>query len=429
MRPGPPSAPHSIIQNAFRSTAEALAGLNHHVMTDASPHRVFISYAREDHAVAKRLYRDLKSAGLSPWIASKDLLGGQKWRTAIQTAIRESAYFLALMSHVSVGKRGYVQKEVREALDVLDQMPDDDVYLIPVRLDECEPSHDKLKEVHWIDLFPSYAEGFNRILQAISVELEVYQPTAPATSPVPTGHILTFAQIVETRPQSQIKNIQSQLARFEQESAVNSHVVTNIRLESRLPADAWSSMMDQLLAADETPSSIGQCLLEFFRAHMLLGPLVQMPSSATCLSVIRFENFLHHLLRLGHFHSMDNARVAMRRILSEPDGKLVRKTLQDTPLTAFLQWCTFEPDGTRPFDGEPQTSEYYLSSLGSPLPASHDSLLVFEYTLPDTAQPRIPTVCDAGMYIGFRPAPPSSVASHHQPEKHLRRTSEQPVGH
>jgi hypothetical protein len=72
---------------------------------------------------------------------------------------------LALLSSGSVGKKGFVQREIREALDVLAEYPDDEIYMIPVRLDDCRPSHDKLHELNWVDLFPDQEEGIRKILR------------------------------------------------------------------------------------------------------------------------------------------------------------------------------------------------------------------------------------------------------------------------
>src|SRR5688500_13952942 len=83
--------------------------------------KVFISYAREDTEVANRLYNDLKMAGLDPWLDTQSLLGVQNWKIAIKDAIKNSRYFIPLLSSNSVEKVGYVQKELKEALEVLQQ--------------------------------------------------------------------------------------------------------------------------------------------------------------------------------------------------------------------------------------------------------------------------------------------------------------------
>lgn len=131
--------------------------------------RIFISYAREDATFARRVFDDLAGRGHAPWLDEELLLPGQNWRMAIEQAIRESALFLALLSARSVSKAGYVQKEMRQALDVLEEMPPGSVYVVPTRIELCEPSHAVLRDLHWVDLFPSYEDGFSRILQVIDL--------------------------------------------------------------------------------------------------------------------------------------------------------------------------------------------------------------------------------------------------------------------
>ncbi len=129
--------------------------------------KVFISYAKEDYETAKRLYNDLKLAGIEPWIGKKDIQAGQNWKYEIRKTIRESSYFLALLSSKSVSKIGYVQTELKIALDILDKHPKSEIFLLPVRLDDCMPHDEKLWDLHWCDLFPSYEQGLKEILSVI----------------------------------------------------------------------------------------------------------------------------------------------------------------------------------------------------------------------------------------------------------------------
>lgn len=129
--------------------------------------KVFISHATEDCETAKKLYDDLKRAGLEPWMGKKDILTGQNWESEILRTIRESSYFLALLSSKSVSKRGYVQKELKTALDILDKSPESEIFLLPVRLDECKPSDEKLEKLQRCDLFPSYEQGLEKILSVL----------------------------------------------------------------------------------------------------------------------------------------------------------------------------------------------------------------------------------------------------------------------
>lgn len=128
---------------------------------------IFISYAKQDFALANKVYNDLHRFGFDAWIDSENLLPGQNWKTEISRAIRNSKFFLALLSQNSVNKMGYVQKELNEAIEILDLIPPGQIYLIPAKLDDCQPNHHRLNDLHWVDLFPSYRKGMNKILRVL----------------------------------------------------------------------------------------------------------------------------------------------------------------------------------------------------------------------------------------------------------------------
>ncbi len=132
--------------------------------------KVFISYAREDIEVAERLYHDLEKAGLKPWMDEKDLLPGQNWELTVTNAIKESSYFLALLSENSVSKKGYVQKKLKMALDILAEFPKSEIFLLPLRLNNCHPLDEALQEISWGGLFPSYDDGFKDVMRVLESE-------------------------------------------------------------------------------------------------------------------------------------------------------------------------------------------------------------------------------------------------------------------
>jgi TIR domain len=152
-----------------------------------TPTQVFISYAHEDIKSARKVYEQLKAVeGITPWFDKESLLPGMRWRPAIKKAIRESDFFLALLSKTSTAKRGYVQTEMKEALQIWDQFPEGKAYLIPVRLEACEPSYEKLREVQCEDFFPSWDRGFQRILRVIDDRAHRHQIRTQAS--LPTGY-------------------------------------------------------------------------------------------------------------------------------------------------------------------------------------------------------------------------------------------------
>ena len=133
-----------------------------------SENTVFISYGREDITAARKLCADLKQSGLQPWLDEEQILPGQKWQPAIKRAIENSRYFIALLSSKSVTRRGFVHKELREALEFLDTFPESEIYLIPVRVDECQPAFERLRDLHMVDLFPSWEKGLAKILNSVN---------------------------------------------------------------------------------------------------------------------------------------------------------------------------------------------------------------------------------------------------------------------
>ncbi|MEM8952423.1 MAG: SUMF1/EgtB/PvdO family nonheme iron enzyme [Pseudomonadota bacterium] len=137
-----------------------------------SQKRIFLGHASEDKPQVRELYHQLKAKGLEPWLDAVDLMPGQLWRVEIPKAIKSAAVFLACLSKTSVAKRSYVQREFRHALSVFAELPPGSIYLIPVRLDDCEvPDLQmpelalKLADVQWVDLFED--DGFDRLVASI----------------------------------------------------------------------------------------------------------------------------------------------------------------------------------------------------------------------------------------------------------------------
>jgi hypothetical protein len=142
--------------------------------------QVFISYAHEDKEKARRLYSELRNAGVNPWFDEDSLSPGERWESEIRKGIKNSRYFIPLLSRNSVMKKGYVQKELKSALDILDEIRESDIYIMPVRLDEIEVSDlpRKLAHIHIEDLFPDWNRGVEKILKAIKTG---GPPLSPAT--------------------------------------------------------------------------------------------------------------------------------------------------------------------------------------------------------------------------------------------------------
>jgi hypothetical protein len=134
---------------------------------------VFLSYAHEDEDLARRLYNDLKQRNVDVWMDKESLVGGEEFDIAIRKAIESCRFFLLILSKVSVTKSGYVNKEIRKAIDVFNEFPEGKRFILPIRKNECESSYEQLRRLQWVDLFPEYEKGLERLLRSLGARQEV----------------------------------------------------------------------------------------------------------------------------------------------------------------------------------------------------------------------------------------------------------------
>jgi hypothetical protein len=129
--------------------------------------KIFLAYVAEDVEAAERLYNDLTERGLDACMDIKRLLPGQNWPRSIEQAISVADFFVACFSKRATGKRGSFQSELRYALDCAKHLPLEEVFFIPVRLEECRIPVRISRELQYVDLFPNWGKGVRRILATI----------------------------------------------------------------------------------------------------------------------------------------------------------------------------------------------------------------------------------------------------------------------
>ena len=130
--------------------------------------RVFIAYAAEDFEQADKLFVHLRWLGFSPWMDRRKLLPGQNWPRRIEQAVASADCFIACFSNTSVRKRGCFQAEIRAALECAKGIPLDDVFFIPIRLDDCTLPVRIQRETQYVDMFPDWDAGLARIAGIIA---------------------------------------------------------------------------------------------------------------------------------------------------------------------------------------------------------------------------------------------------------------------
>lgn len=134
-------------------------------MTDnRRPLRVFLCHASGDKPAVRKLYERLTDDGVDAWLDKEKLIPGQNWQIEIPKAVRNSDVVIVCLSSSSISKEGFVQREIKFALDIADEKPEDTIFIIPARLEDCDIP-DRINKFHWVDLFAE--NGYEQLLKAL----------------------------------------------------------------------------------------------------------------------------------------------------------------------------------------------------------------------------------------------------------------------
>ncbi len=144
---------------------------------------VFISYVRDNSDQVDKLADELRRHGVNVWLDREKIMPGERWQDAIRQAIGEGDYFIACFSAEYVARRRtYMNTEIGLAIDMLQEMPTDQVWFIPVLLSECKVPNrtigggQTLRDLQWEPIHKDWERGISRILKAMGVERKVYEP-------------------------------------------------------------------------------------------------------------------------------------------------------------------------------------------------------------------------------------------------------------
>jgi formylglycine-generating enzyme required for sulfatase activity len=139
-------------------------------MTGNRKLKVFLCHSKDDKPKVRELYRRLVADGFDAWLDEEKLMPGQDWDLEIRKAVRESDVVVVCLSNSSTTKAGYVQKEIRFALDVADEQPEGGVFIIPAKLEECQAPM-RLSKWQWVNLFEE--NGYKRLLKSLDIRAEI----------------------------------------------------------------------------------------------------------------------------------------------------------------------------------------------------------------------------------------------------------------
>jgi hypothetical protein len=145
-----------------------------------SPLRVFLCHAHNDKPRARDIYESLMNLGADVWFDEVSLIPGQDWATEIRGAVPKSDLVVVCLSQQSIDRTGFVQREIRLALEAADDRPEGSIFVVPVKLEECDvPS--RLARWHWLAYGdPLWKEQLARVLSTRAADLRKRAPSPDA---------------------------------------------------------------------------------------------------------------------------------------------------------------------------------------------------------------------------------------------------------
>jgi hypothetical protein len=136
--------------------------------------KVFISYAREDYALAIRVQQSLLESKFEPWLDTSDLKGGEDWDLRIKSELSNSDFVLVLYTPALACKTdGYVNVEINLAR--MRSLHVRGSFLIPLRTEppnameripELEKYQDMELRAHQFD------EDFRKLISFLTREIQ-----------------------------------------------------------------------------------------------------------------------------------------------------------------------------------------------------------------------------------------------------------------
>lgn len=136
---------------------------------------IFLSYCHDNESEVNMLRKDLIDAGEKVWW-DKDIKPGQDWRLEIRNAVKNSyAYVLCLSQESQLRTTAGIYPEALDAISVFREYTPGSIFVIPVRLSNCEipsiqiDSFRTLDSIEYVDLFPENkrADELERLINSI----------------------------------------------------------------------------------------------------------------------------------------------------------------------------------------------------------------------------------------------------------------------
>ncbi len=132
----------------------------------------FLCYAKENSGGVREFRERLRAeTWVDPWFDEEDILPGQMWEGSVTEAVHNSHAVIVFLSSIAIRTEGFFHKELKLALDAAAEKPDGTIFIIPIRLDDCEVPV-RLRPYQYVDYFGDKAHK-NQVYSSLISALKI----------------------------------------------------------------------------------------------------------------------------------------------------------------------------------------------------------------------------------------------------------------
>ncbi len=134
------------------------------------PLMVFLCHSSGDKPFVRDLYKRLLNDGINPWLDEVELPVGCEWELEISKAVRETDLVIVCLSIGAVNEAGFIQKEIKTALDVAELQPQGEIFVIPLKMDDKCIIPERLRRWQWVNYFDG--SGHEKLLHGLETRVK-----------------------------------------------------------------------------------------------------------------------------------------------------------------------------------------------------------------------------------------------------------------
>lgn len=126
--------------------------------------KAFICHSSNDSEKVNKVCDWLVEHNVDVWISTEKILPGQEWEFEIKREIHTTDLVIICFTKNTVSKEGFIQTEITRALEVVERKPEGAIYLIPLRLEQCDLPF-RISKYQYVDFFDP--KGQSKLLLAL----------------------------------------------------------------------------------------------------------------------------------------------------------------------------------------------------------------------------------------------------------------------